>query len=286
MRFASSSTAICILAITFDMEIFDLFSYTFIQRAYIAGAAVAILCAVLGLFLVLRKFSMIGDGLSHVSFGAIALGLFLGIYPFYVAIPVALLASFFIMKLSDRAGIFGDAAIGIVSAVGVAGGIIFASLSSGFSVDLFSYLFGNILAISQGEAIMAVVLALFGLGVVIWNYHGLVSATFDDSYAKSSGIDTKRLDFLLSALTALTVVLGVKVAGIMLVSALLVIPAAAALQLSRNFRGALIASGLIGAFSVLAGISVAFVADLPAGATIVMANFLAFLVFFAWRKLV
>lgn len=267
------------------MNILDLLSYSFIHRAYLAGGAVAILCAVLGLFLVLRKFSMIGDGLSHVSFGAIALGLFLGIYPFYVAIPVALIASFFIMKLSDQAKIFGDAAIGIVSAVGVAAGVILASLSNGFSIDLFSYLFGNILAISPAEAIMAVVLALIGLFVAIWYYYGFVSSTFDENYAKTSGIDVKRLNFILSALTALTVVLGVKVAGIMLVSAMLVIPAAASLQIAKSFKGALLISSSIGVFSVLSGISFAFLADLPAGATIVMINFLVFLLAFAWRKL-
>jgi zinc transport system permease protein len=267
------------------MSLIDIFSYSFIERAYLAGGAIAMLCAVLGIFLVLRKFSMIGDGLSHVSFGAIALGLFLGIYPFYVAIPVVLLASFFIVKLSQKARVFGDAAIGIVSAVGIAVGVMLASLSKGFSVDLFSYLFGNILAISRTEEILAILLSIIGLAVIFFNYRRLACATFDESYAKSSGIKTDRLNFLTSALTALTVVLGVKVAGVMLVSALLVIPAAAALQLAKSFFQSIYLAAIIGIFSVLSGITLAFLFDFPAGATVVMVNFVVFLLSLAWRKL-
>ncbi|MBA4319846.1 MAG: ABC transporter, partial [Flavobacterium sp.] len=133
------------------MTIFHFLSYEFIQRAYFAGTFIAALCAMLGLILVLRKLSLIGDGLSHVSFGAIALGLFFGVYPFYLAIPIVILASYLILRLTEKAKIYGDAAIGIVSSIGIAGGVILASLSRGFNVDLFSYLFGNILAISNQE---------------------------------------------------------------------------------------------------------------------------------------
>ena len=130
------------------MDMFDFLNYAFIQRAYLAGSLIAVLCAMLGLFLVLRKLSLISDGLSHVSFGAIALGLFFGFYPFYVAVPIVLIASYFILKLTEKAKMYGDAAIGIVSSFGIAGGVILAGLSKGFNADLFSYLFGNILAIS------------------------------------------------------------------------------------------------------------------------------------------
>ena len=115
--------------------------YEFIQRAYLTGSFIALLCAVLGLFLVLRRMSLIGDGLSHVSFGAIALGLFFGIYPFYMAIPIVVIASYLILKLTEKAKVYGDAAIGIVSSAGIASGVILASLSKGFNIDLFSYLY-------------------------------------------------------------------------------------------------------------------------------------------------
>ena len=125
------------------MDIIQILQYSFIQKAFIAGSFVAITCSSLGLFLVLRKMSLIGDGLSHVSFGAIALGLFFGLYPFYVAVPIVVLASILILKISEKARVYGDAAIGIVSAIGISSGVILASLSKGFNVDLFSYLFGN-----------------------------------------------------------------------------------------------------------------------------------------------
>jgi len=126
-----------------NIEILNLLQYSFIQKAFLAGSFIAITCSILGLFLVLRKMSLIGDGLSHVSFGAIALGLYLGIYPFYIAVPLVMIASILILKISEKAKVYGDAAIGIVSAVGISSGIILASLSNGFNVDLFGFLFGN-----------------------------------------------------------------------------------------------------------------------------------------------
>jgi len=251
---------------------FHFLSYGFIQRAYLAGAFIGALCAMLGLFLVLRKLSLIGDGLAHVSFGAIALGLFFGFYPFYVAIPVALIASWFILKLTEHAKLYGDAAIGIVSSVGIAGGVILASLSRGFNVDLFSYLFGNILAISGREVVLSIGLSMAVLLVIVFFYNDLFSATFDREYARLTGVRTARIDLLLSSLTAVTVVLAIKVAGIMLVSALLILPAVTALQLSKGFKTAMVVSVLTAIVSVFAGITISFFLDLPAGATIVLCN--------------
>ena len=126
------------------MDIISFLQYAFIQKAFLAGAFISVTCASLGMFLVLRKMSLISDGLSHVSFGAIAVGLFFGIYPYYIAVPLVMAASYLILKITEKAKVYGDAAIGIVSAVGIAGGVILASMSKGFNVDLFSYLFGKI----------------------------------------------------------------------------------------------------------------------------------------------
>lgn len=266
------------------MEILNFLQYSFIQRAFFAGSFVAIICSALGLFLVLRKMSLIGDGLSHVSFGAIALGLFLGIYPFYIAIPLVMLSSILILKISEKAKIYGDAAIGIVSAVGISGGVILASVSKGFNVDLFSYLFGNILAISTTEVILSVILSFVVLAVIYFFYWDLFSATFDEEYAKTTGIKTNFINILLTLLTAITVVLSVKMVGIMLVSALLILPAVTALQLVKGFKRAIIISSIVSLFSVILGISVSFFADLPAGATIVMINALFFGVAILYKK--
>jgi len=258
------------------MNLLDFLSYGFIQRAYLAGSFIAVLCAALGLFLVLKKLSLIGDGLSHASFGAIALGLFFGIYPFYVAIPVVLLSSLLIVWLSEKAKIYGDAAIGIVSSVGIASGVILASVSKGFNVDLFSYLFGNILSISRSEVIFSIILSIFVLLVIWFFYQDLFSATFDEVFAKATGIKTNLVNIILTSLTAITVVLAIKVVGIMLVSALLILPAVSALQISRSFKSALFLSVLFAVISVLAGITVSFFLDIPAGGAIVMVNFLIF----------
>ncbi|MFA5886559.1 MAG: metal ABC transporter permease [Patescibacteria group bacterium] len=267
------------------MLIFDFWQYEFIQRAYLAGALIAILSATLGLFLVLRRLSLIGDGLSHVSFGAIALALFFGLYPFYLAVPLVLIASFFIFKLSEKSKMYGDSAIGIVSSVGIAAGVILASLSNGFNVDLLSYLFGNILAISQPELYLSLVLSGLVLVIILFFYNDLFSTTFDEAYAKISGIKTDRLNLLLISLTAITVVLAIKMVGIMLISALLILPATSALQIAKGFKVALMLSSAIAVFSVLSGLSLSFYANLPAGATIVMVNFLVFVFLFSWQKL-
>ena len=267
------------------MDFIQFLQYSFIQKAFFAGSFVAITCSALGLFLVLRKMSLIGDGLSHVSFGAIALGLFFGLYPFYVAVPVVAIASLLILKISEKARVYGDAAIGIVSAVGIAGGVILASLSRGFNVDLFSYLFGNILAISNIEVLLSVILSLVVLAVIYFFYWDLFSTTFDEEYAKTTGIKTNFINSLLTVLTAITVVLSVKVVGIMLVSALLILPAVTALQISKRFKTAMIIGCLTSLASVLTGITVSFSLDLPTGATIVMINALFFGLALIYKKI-
>lgn len=267
------------------MEHLSFLEYGFIQRAYTAGAFVSILSASLGVFLVLRKFSLIGDGLSHVSFGAIALGLFLGLSPFSVMVPVGIAASFVIFRLERHAKLYGDAAIALVSAAGVALGVVLASLSGGFNVDLMSYLFGNILAVSPSETVLSVILSAVVIALIVFFYHDLFSSTFDEDFARVSGIPADRLGILLVSLTAVSVALAIRVVGVMLVSALLVIPAVSALQVARGFRSALFLASGIAVLSVLVGVTLSFLADVPAGGTIVLTNLAAFLILLGWKKI-
>jgi zinc transport system permease protein len=270
------------------MSITEIFAYGFMQRALLSGMLVGVLCAVLGVFLVLRRLSLIGDGLSHVTFGSVALALALNAQPLYVtlaALPLVLLSSLGILKLTDKAKIYGDAAIGIVSAAGIAVGMILASMSGGFNVDLFGYLFGNILAISNDELLLALLLFFVVMGTVVRFYHELFAITFDEELARCSGIRVERINALLAVLTALTVVLAMKVVGILLVSALLIIPAVTALQVARSFRTTMVAAALFSVLSVVAGITLAFVMNLPAGGVIVVINILLFMLAFSWRKL-
>ncbi len=266
------------------IDFLSLFSYSFVVNAYLAGLCIGMLSGMLGLLLVLRGKSLIGDGLAHVSFGAIALGMVFGVYPFYIAVPVVVLASFGILMLSGKATLFGDAAIGIVSATGVAGGVLLASLAQGFNVDLFSYLFGNILAVSQTEIILAATLSLIVAILILLNYHTFFLTTFDESLAKASGVNTTLTEGLLMALTGVVVVLAIKAVGVMLVSALLIIPAVTALQFAKSFGSAMVFSAILAIFTITLGITLSFFADIPAGATIVLLSVFFFLLSLVWKR--
>jgi len=263
--------------------IFEAFQYGFIQRALIAGSMIAICCACLGIFLVLRRFSLIGEGLAHFSFATIGLGLLLNIYPLYVTIPLAVAASLWILQLSESANVYGDAAIGLVSALGVAVGVILASRSGGLNVDLFSYLFGDILAISLLEVITAVGLSIIVIIIISLFYHDLFVITFDEEYARVLGVPTRRINQMLVMLSALTIVMGIKVVGIMLVSSLIIFPSITALQLARGFKAAIAYALAIGMISVVLGIIISFLLDLPTGAVIVLLNFLFFIIAYIFR---
>jgi zinc transport system permease protein len=251
----------------------------------LAGIFIAIACALLGVFLILRRDAMIGHGLAHVAFAGVALGLFLNVMPLAAALVIAVGASLLIMKLKVKSGLHGDTAIAIFSSVGFALGIILATLSHSFNVDLFSYLFGEILAIETSEVLFSIVLAFVVVLLVVLNYHKFMYMTFDRESAKASGIKVDRLDSLLTVLTAVTVVLGMKVVGILLVSALVVIPAAAGLQIASSFKQAIVFSACISIISVVLGLILAFLLDLPASGSIVLLSFLAFGMLFVFRRI-
>jgi zinc transport system permease protein len=194
-----------------------------------------------------------------------------------------MLCSLGILKLTQRARIYGDAAIGVVSSFGIAGGVLLASVAGGFNVDLFSTLFGNILAIGQGEMVISVALSIVVLAVILLFFNDIFSMTFDEEFARVSGIATERISVTLVLLTAVTVVLAMNVVGVMLVSALLVLPAVTALQLARGFRTAMLISAGTALVSVTGGIFISVSLNLPSGATIVMTNFVLFLAAFAAR---
>ena len=263
------------------MEIFsqihEACQYVFIQRAIIAGSFMALGCSFLGVFLVLRRFSLIGDGLAHVSFATVALALLFHAQPMLVSIPLVALASLVILTLNEKARMYGDAAIGLVSSFGIALGVIIASTAGGFNVDLFSYLFGNILSISNLEVWMTLLISLLVALITIFFYHDLFAITFDEDYAQVSGIKVKRVNKLLILLTSFIVVLGIKIVGTLLVSSLIILPAISALQIMRSFKATITIAGLFAVVSVIVGIFASYVLNYPSGATIVMINFIFFI---------
>lgn len=272
---------------TLTMNLLEILSYGFIQRALLAGTLIALLCSVLGVFLVLRRLSLIGDGLAHVTFGSTAIALALKLYSamsLLVTMPIVLLASLGILKLTDKGRLTGDAAIGLVSALGISAGIILASVGGGYNVDLLSYLFGNILSIRSEEVVIAALLCLGVMLLLTLYYNELFAISFSDELAKVSGVRTSYINAILVLLTALSVVLAMKLVGIMLISSMLIVPAASALQLARGFKACILLAALQGCSSVVIGIIISIMSNLPASASIVMVNLLFFAAAFLTRR--
>lgn len=250
--------------------------YDFILKALLVGSLIAISASVLGLFLVLKKYSMIGDGLAHVSFATVAIALWLSASPLVVSIPIVILASFFILKLSEKASMHGDAAISLVSSFSIAMAVLIASMAKGFNVDLMSYLFGSILVISNFDVAISAALSLVVIVTVMFFYHDLFAVTFDEEYAQAVGMNTKFYNYLLAVLTSITIALGIRIVGTMLISSLIVFPTVTALQVSKGFRMTILIATVISVVCVVLGVFISFAYNLPTGAVIVLMNAAAF----------
>lgn len=265
--------------------ILEAVQFDFVIRALIVGSMVALCCSFLGIFLVLKKYSMIGHGLAHVSFATIAIALLLSASPLMVSIPLVTAASFLILKLSEKSDMHGDAAIGLVSSFCIAVGVLIASLASGFNVDLFSYLFGSILVISKSDLIISIALSIIVISVIILFYNTLFAITYDEEFAKTMGIGTRNYNYLISILTSITIVLGIRVVGTMLVSSMIIFPTITALQLSKGFKLTIFISVLISVLSVVLGVFTSYIYDLPTGATVVLLNAAWFIIMFGIKKI-
>lgn len=268
------------------VELIKIFQYEFMIKALVVGSLIGITCSFLGVFLVLKKQAMIGDGLAHVSFAAIAISLLLNAQPILVSLPIVIGSSVLILKLNEKAGIHGDAAIGLMSSFSVATGIMIASVAKGFNVDLFSYLFGSILVIKDAEVYYSIGLSILVLTVIVIYYDQLFSITYDEEFARVQGINTKFFNYLISILTSITIVLGIRVVGTMLISALIIFPTVSALQVARSFKNTIFISATISVLSVFIGIVASFMLDLPTGATIVVANAGFFILMFIVGKII
>ncbi len=257
--------------------------YTFMQRALLVGIMIAISSSFLGIFLVLRRYSMIGDGLAHVSFATVAFALLFQQSPLIISIPIVILASFLILKLSEENRIGGDAAIGLVASFSVALGVFVSSLAKGFNVDLFSYLFGSILVIGQSDVIFSIILSITVIGVILFYFQDLFALTYDEEYAVVMGKKPKKLSRILAVLTSITIVLGIRVVGTMLISSLIIFPTVTALQLNRGFKQTIALAIIISISAVVLGIFASFAFNFPTGSTIVLVNSAFFAISFLIR---
>lgn len=264
-------------------NLLEYFQFAFFQRAIIVGILVAISSAFLGTFLVLKKYSMIGDGLAHVSFASVALALLLDKSPLLISIPIVILAAILIIVLNEKANVHGDAAIGLISAFSMATGIIIIGFGNGFNVDINSYLFGNILTTSTSDVILSLVLTIFVLASVVLFYHQLFSLTYDEDYAKVNAINTHFANYLLSILTAITIVLGIRIVGTMLISSMIIFPTVTALQFTRGFKQTMIYSAIISILAVVLGFILTISINTSPGASIVVVNGVLFFLAYFYR---
>lgn len=267
------------------MNPLEMFSFPFMQRALIAGILVSLCSALLGVSLVLKRYSMIGDGLSHVSFGALAIAVALGITPLYFSIPVVILAAFFLLRAADNPHRSNDAAIAALSASSLAIGILVISRTSGMTTDVDSYMFGSVLAMTWGDVALSVVLCGAVLVLFVFFYHKLFAITFDENFSRATGLKVSRYNTLLAILTALTIVLGMRMMGAMLISSLIIFPALTAMRLLRSFRGVVLCAAVTSVVCFCAGLTISFVYSTPVGATVVAANLAVFLAACAIRML-
>ena len=260
------------------MLLLEMFTYPFILRAFVVGILVALCAALLGVPLVLKRYSMIGDGLSHVSFGALAVAVACGWAPLPVSIPVVIVAALCLLRLSERSRIGADAAIAVVSASALAIGVIVTSLTTGLTTDVDSYMFGSILAMDRADVALSIVLAVLVIAVFALCYHALFAITFDESFSRATGVPVGFYNTLLSVLTALTIVLGMRLMGAMLISSLVIFPALSAMRLIKSFRGVVLMSAVCSVLSFCIGLTASYLVSTPVGASVVVVNLIVFLV--------
>jgi ABC-type Mn2+/Zn2+ transport system permease subunit len=264
----------------------EIFAYSFIVRALIVGTLVALCAALLGVSLVLKRYSMIGDGLSHVGFGALSVALAMNLAPLEVSLPVVAVAAFLLLRLSERSLIKGDAAIALVSSSAIAIGVIVVSLTTGMNVDVYNYMFGSILAMSESDVILSVGVSIVVLVLYILFYNKIFAVTFDESFAKATGTKAGRYNMLIAMLTALVIVVGMRMMGAMLISSLIIFPALTAMRVFRSFKRVVVCAAIASVACFVVGIVVSFIWSVPVGACIVVVNLAVFCVFAALGRLV
>lgn len=259
--------------------IIEMFSYPFMVRAFTVGALVALCSALLGVSLVLKRYSMIGDGLSHVGFGALAIAASLNVAPLAVAIPFVIVAAVLLLRIRGNSRIKGDAAIALISTSSLAVGVMVISMTTGMNTDVYNYMFGSILAMSDEDVRLSVVMAVIVLVLFVFFYHKIFAITFDETFAQATGVKADLYNTLIAILTAVTIVLGMRMMGALLISSLIIFPALTSMRVCKTFKSVIINSALISVVCLVIGITVSYVWGTPAGASVVMANIVALLIY-------
>lgn len=262
----------------------DIFQYGFITRGLEAGIIISLIAPLIGIFLVLRRYSLIADTLSHVSLAGVAIGLLLKLNPIFTAILTSVVSSFMIERLRLSRKVYGESALAIFLSGSLALAIVLISLAHGFSVDLFSYLFGSIVTVRESDVVIIGVLGIIIIVIISFLYKELVYISFDEEGAQVSGIPTRFINTLLIILAAVTISLAIPIVGVLLISALMVVPVISALQFKKSFHQTLIIAEIISVFSVISGIFVSYYLDLATGGTIVLITLAIFMASLVFKK--
>ncbi|MDR0586638.1 MAG: metal ABC transporter permease [Treponema sp.] len=259
--------------------IIGMFSFAFIVRAFIVGFLVSLCASLLGVSLVLKRYSMIGDGLSHVGFGSLAVATALNMAPLTVSIPVVVAAAFLLLRLSENSKIKGDAAIALFSTGALAIGVMVISMTTGMNTDVCNYLFGSILAMSKADVRLSVGLSVSVIVLFVFFYNKIFAVTFDETFARASGVPAGLYNTIIAVLTAVTIVLGMRMMGALLISSLIIFPALSSMRLFKSFRSVTVSSAVISVFCFFAGILVSYIFATPTGASVVIFNMAVFAAF-------
>lgn len=256
----------------------EMFSYSFILRALVVGIAISLCAALVGVTVVLRRNSMIGDGLSHVAFGAFAIATVLGVTPIWFALPVVILASFAVLSLSRSKKTSGDAAIALLSASSLAIGIMAISVSGGVNIDLNSYLFGSILSVGWSDVYLSVGLAVIVVGLYIFAHNRIFAITFDEDFARSIGIKVRLYDTIFAVICSVVVVLGMRLLGALLISSLIIFPTLIATQFAKSFKRVVLYAAVASVINFVIGLILSYLISTPTGTTVVVVNLVVLVV--------
>lgn len=255
-------------------------SYPFMVNALVVGLLIAVCCALLGVVLVLKRYSMIGDGLSHVGFGALSVAAVLNIQtPIWFALPVVMIAAFFLLRITENSKINADAAIAVISSSALAIGVFVTSMN-GTNINLQQYMFGSILSVGTSDIVVSIILTILVIGMFVLFFNKIFAVTFDETFSEATGIRTGLYNIAISLLTAVTIVVGMRMLGTLLISAMIIFPALTSMRICKRFLTVVITSVVISVICVFSGLYTSFTfKDVPVGATIVIFNLGFFLVF-------
>ncbi len=260
-------------------NIIEMFSYSFMIKALIVGVLISLCASLIGVSTVLRKNSMIGDGLSHVAFMTFALATILHVAPLYFSIPIVIVVSFLILRLNSSNKIHGDSMIALVSASSLAIGTFLISITKGVNIDINNYLFGSILGVDMVDVVVSIILTVIVLFLYLVFYNKIFAITFDETFSKSIGIKTNVYNAVFAILCSLVVVVGMRLMGSLLISSLIIFPALSSMQLFKKFKSVVISSIIISIISFIIGLILSFIFSTPTGATVVIVNLIVFIVF-------